>query len=31
MQSLAHYTDEHHEAVSAMVEKRAPDFSKSGM
>jgi enoyl-CoA hydratase/carnithine racemase len=31
MQSLAHYTDEHHEAVSAMIEKRAPDFSKSGM
>jgi enoyl-CoA hydratase/carnithine racemase len=30
MQSLAHYTDEHHEAVSAMVEKRSPNFSKSG-
>lgn len=30
MQSLAHYTDEHHEAVSAMVEKRSPNFSEPG-
>lgn len=28
LQALAHYTDEHHEAVAAMVEKRKPDFSK---
>jgi enoyl-CoA hydratase/carnithine racemase len=27
MQALAHYTDEHLEAVTAMVEKRPPDFS----
>jgi len=30
MQAAAHFTDEHHEAVSAMVEKRPPDFSKLG-
>lgn len=25
-QALSHYTDDHHEAVSAFVEKRAPEF-----
>jgi enoyl-CoA hydratase/carnithine racemase len=29
LQAAAHFTDEHHEAVTAMVEKLAPDFSKS--
>lgn len=26
-QALAHYTDDHHEAVAAFIEKRAPDYT----
>ena len=27
MQAIAHHTGDHHEAVGAMLERRAPDFT----